>query len=115
MRYKRGIVLGKLDRHEEARKELAEADRLRADVQRLNKARSRLVGAPHDYECQITIARWWFEHGRADEGARWAHRVLADRPADPEASRLLADYHEGRGETGLANFHRLHATPENRR
>ena len=39
--------------------------------------------------------------------ARWAQKVLAEQPDDPEASRLLAGYHEHRGETGLANFYRV--------
>jgi hypothetical protein len=49
-------------------------------------------------------------HAHNHEGARWAEKVLAERPDDPEASRLLADYHQRRGENGFANFHRLHAS-----
>lgn len=114
VRYRRGVILAKLERADESRAELAEAARLRADVARLNSARSHLVGNPNDRNTQLVIARWMFEHGRAEEGVRWAVRILADQPGDPEASRLLVDYHEGRGETGLANFHRLHASPKAR-
>jgi hypothetical protein len=53
-----------------------------------------------------------FDHAQDDEGARWAGRILGERPGDPDASRLLADYYDRRGEAGLANFHRLQAGPE---
>ena len=55
-----------------------------------------------------------FDHAHDQEGARWAEKILAERPDDPEASRLLADYHERRGEKGLANFYRLHAATDRR-
>ncbi|APW63582.1 tetratricopeptide repeat protein [Paludisphaera borealis] len=112
VRYSRGVVLARLGRTEEARAEQAAAGRLRDDLKSLNAARSRLVADPHDRDSQLAIARWMFDHAHEDEGARWAGRILDERPGDSEASRLLADYHERRGETGLANFHRLQVTPE---
>ena len=51
-----------------------------------------------------------FDHAHDKEGARWALKILAERPDEPEASRLLAGYHERRGEIGLANFYRMHAS-----
>jgi hypothetical protein len=48
-------------------------------------------------------------HGRDDEGLRWARMILADAPDHPATNRLLADYHERRGEAGRANFYRLQA------
>ena len=111
MRYHRGLVLAHLGRKKEAKAELAESCRLRNDFTRLKAAQERLVGRPHDHDSQLVIARWMFAHGREEEGARWAGLVLAERPNDPEASRLLANHHERRGEIGLANFHRLHAAP----
>ena len=50
-----------------------------------------------------------FGHGRADEGVIWARLILADQPDNAAASGLLADYHQNRGELGLANHYRLHA------
>jgi hypothetical protein len=83
---------------------------LREDLDRLNAARSRLVNSPHDWKSQLQVARWLFDHGHDEEGARWATQILTARPEDPEASRLLTGYHERRGETGLANFYRVHAS-----
>ena len=37
--------------------------------------------------------------------------VVRDHPDHPEANQVLADYHQRRGELGLANFYRLHAGP----
>ena len=79
----------------------------------LIRSKSWLITSPHDVKIQLEITHWLFDHAKDDEGARWALKILADRPNDPEASRLLAGYHDRRGETGLANFYRVHATPEN--
>jgi tetratricopeptide (TPR) repeat protein len=111
MRQRRGLALHGLGRVAEGRAEQAEADRLRKDLAHLHGARSRLIASPHDRAAQLEVARWMFDHAHDQEGARWAEKILSERPEDPEASRLLADYHQRRGETGLANFYRLHAQP----
>jgi tetratricopeptide (TPR) repeat protein len=110
VRHSRGLALARLGRLDEARTEQAAAARLRHDLSRLNDARARVIASPHDGNSQLEVARWMFDHAHDDEGARWALKVLAERPDDPEASRLLAEHHDRRGETGLANFYRLHAT-----
>ena len=110
VRNSRGLTLARLGRVDEARAEQAEAARLRTDLDRLAATRARLVHSPHDLNSQLQVARWMFEHSHDQEGARWALKILAERPDDPEASRLLADYHRRRGEIGLANFYRMHAS-----
>ena len=85
------------------------ATRLRKELDRLHEARSRLIASPHDRKSQLEIARWLFDHSHGEEGARWAEKILRECPDDAEASRLLADYHQRRGEMGLANFYRLRA------
>lgn len=109
IRHQRGLALARLGRPEEARAEQLLVHRLRDEHRQLAELRKRLVASPHDREGQIGISRWMFAHGHDDEGARWAERILAERPTDPDASRLLADYHDRRGEAGLANRYRLHA------
>ena len=110
MRHSRGLRLLRLGRIDEARAEQAAAAHLRKDLHRLNATRARLIDSPHDSNSQLQVARWLFDHAHDEEGARWALKVLAERPDDPEASRLLAGYHQRRGETGLANFYRVHAS-----
>ena len=51
-----------------------------------------------------------FAHGHEQEGVRWAEKILAEHPRDPDASRMLADYHERRGDKALANGYRLTAS-----
>jgi tetratricopeptide (TPR) repeat protein len=109
LRYRRGLALSRLGRDDQARAEQAAASRLRNDLDRLTQARERLIAAPHDRKSQLEVARWMFDHAQEYEGARWARKMLAEHPDDREANRLLADYHARRGETGLANFYRLHA------
>jgi tetratricopeptide (TPR) repeat protein len=110
VRYHRSLALARLGRSGEARAEQAFATRLRDDLDRLNKVRSRLVATPGDRSSQLEVARWMFAHGHDKEGARWAEKILAERPLDPDASRMLADYHDRRGEKGLANGYRLNAS-----
>ena len=107
--YRRGVALANLGRAEEARTEQARAARLRTDLARLNEARARLVGDPHDRVSQLTIARWMFGHAHPADGVRWAEKVLREWADDPDASQLLADHYRQTGELGLANFYRLHA------
>jgi Flp pilus assembly protein TadD len=110
VRHGRGLALARLGRTDEARAERAAAVRLRADLDRLNATRAQLIRSPHDLKNQIVVARWMFEHAHDEEGARWAQKILAERPDDPEASSLLAGYHQRRGETGLANFYRMRSS-----
>jgi hypothetical protein len=84
---------------------------LRKELDGLHEARTRLIASPHDRNSQLDIARWLFDHAHGPEGARWAEKILREHPDESEASQLLADYHERRGETGLSNFYRLNASP----
>jgi len=110
LRQRRRLTLAWLERPDLAKAEESALKVLRADLDRLNEARARLAVTPDDSHAQTTIARWMIEHGQEQEGVRWAEHVLRGRPGDPEASRLLADFHARRGDTGLANFYRLHAS-----
>jgi len=110
LRHRRRLALAWLGRTDEAKAEEAALKRLRVDLDRLNQARAQLAISPHDRRAQTQIARWMIEHGQEREGVRWAEHVLRGDPGDPEASLLLAEFHERRGESGLANFYRLHAS-----
>jgi tetratricopeptide (TPR) repeat protein len=110
-RYSRCLALTRLGRADDARAEQAVAARLRKELDLLHEARSRLIASPHDRKSQLKIARWLFDHAHDQEGARWAEKILSERPDDAAASQMLADYHQRRGEKGLANFYRLRAAP----
>lgn len=104
-RHIRGLALSRLGRDDEAKTEQAAATRLRADLKGLNDARTRLIAHPHDRTSQLEIARWMFDHAHDEEGARWAKQILSEHRDDPDAARLLVDYHRRKGEAGLANYY----------
>jgi tetratricopeptide (TPR) repeat protein len=110
-RHSRSLVLARLGRQDEANAEQEQAKRLRADLAELSTAQNRLVTAPKDREAQLTVARWMFSHGKADDGVRWAEAILRDQPDQPDACRLLADHYTRDGQPGRANFYRALAGP----
>lgn len=106
--FRRARVLDRLGRTEEAAQDRARVQQLRDDQQALRKLQRAFNEKPTD-ALRCAIARWMLEHGQPREARRWALTVTERNPAHPEANRILAEYHEARGETGLANFHRLQA------
>ena len=90
----------------------ADADRVRQlvkDQAELEKAFERLLDEPNSVALHHEIARWMFAHGKPDTGARWARKTLALDPDHIESNRLMVEYHQRRGEPGLANHYRLQA------
>ena len=92
--------------------EAAETERLKREQQTIVDLRKGLVERPDDIDLRCAAARWLIGHGHDKEGLDWARLVLRQRPGHPSACKLLADYHEGRREFGLANFYRTAASTE---
>lgn len=92
--------------------EAAETERLKREQQTIVDLRKGLVERPDDIDLRCAAARWLIGHGHDKEGLDWARLVLRQRPGHPAACKLLADYHEGRREFGLANFYRTAASTE---
>jgi tetratricopeptide (TPR) repeat protein len=111
LRYQRSLALAQLGRRDEAAADQGRSVQLRREHARMSQIQVGLVADPRDIPLRVEAARWMVEHGRAEEGIVWARMVLRDQPDNPDANRLLADYHEARGETGLANHYRLNAAP----
>jgi tetratricopeptide (TPR) repeat protein len=108
--YQRGLILTRLARTEEAKREQIETARLRKEKKELEKLLKDLLNYPADVELQLRAARWLFERGHPEEGRRWAERILSEHPQHIEANRLLADHYEKQGNLGLANFYRVQAS-----
>jgi len=106
-RYNRSIILSRLGREDEAKAERAISNRLRADNDRLNEIKEKLVQTPHNLKLQLEVAKWMIDHGHGPDGERWVEKILRTMPRQPDACRLLAEYHERNGNQGLANFYRL--------
>jgi len=109
VRYKRSLLLSRLDRRDDAAKEQAVVSRLRSEYGRLNELKQGLLRSPQDDDLKAEIGRWMLEHGHDDEGRRWSEDVLRQRPGHPLANQVLEAFHSRRGEIGLANFYRLRA------
>ena len=92
--------------------EAAQTERLKREQQTIVDLRKGLVERPDDIDLRCAAARWLIGHGHDKEGLDWARLVLRQRPGHPSACKLLADYHEGRREFGLANFYRTAASTE---
>jgi Flp pilus assembly protein TadD len=107
LRYRRRVVLERQGRHEQAREEQRQIERLRASQARIKELHDRLARSPGDAQLQYEVATWMIENGHEEEGLRWAERTLRDRPDHAPTHRLLADYYTRRGQMGLANYHRL--------
>ncbi|WP_165220257.1 tetratricopeptide repeat protein [Aquisphaera insulae] len=105
--YQRMLIYGRLDRKQEAQADKDRVDKLRADQLEVVQLRDRMMTEPDRLEHRLKLASWMLEHGRDDQAIRWLRNILASQPRNPEANRLLADYHERRGESGLANHYRL--------
>jgi tetratricopeptide (TPR) repeat protein len=107
--YLRALALGRLGRESEATAEQVVTARLRLEKEDLAKILQSLNASPEDVKLQVEAARWLFDHGHPEEGLRWAEKILRERPLHPEMNRLLASYHESRGEAGLAQVYKLRA------
>ncbi len=81
-------------------------DKLRKDHLDVVKIRDRLIADPNNNDIRFEMAQWMLEHGRSEETKCWIQTILAMQPKHVPALRLLAKYHEGAGEIGLANYYR---------
>jgi len=110
VRYSYAQALKLCGDEERARAELARAARLRTEHDQLVQLRFRLVKHPHDLDARFQVARWMMEHGHEQEGLKWTKEILRADPRHPSTHGMLAAYYDKRGESGLANYHRLWAS-----
>jgi predicted Zn-dependent protease len=109
--YNRGLAQARLGRDGEAKAEQERAGRLKREQAELVKIQRSLDSEPSNLGLRLQIARWMFDHGRDDQGVRWAKTILAIDPGHAGANGLLAEYHRRRGEAGLSNYFSLQAAP----
>jgi tetratricopeptide (TPR) repeat protein len=93
-----------------SRAELAQAVRLRKEQDEIAQLKSRLLIDPRDTDACFRVAKWLFDHGHQEEGLIWADEVFRAVPHHAATHRILAEYYEKHGDTGLANYHRLVAS-----
>jgi tetratricopeptide (TPR) repeat protein len=105
--YARALRLSGDERAAKAETELSL--RLRKEHDRLGEIRSQLLGNPNNVDLRFEIARWFLEHGRDGDGLDWTEEILRQTSSHAPTHRLLADYYDRKGNTGLANYHRTRA------
>jgi tetratricopeptide (TPR) repeat protein len=105
--YQRMLTFTRLGRKDEAEADKRMLDKLREDQLAVVRLRDRLLGDPNNIDLRIQMASWMLQHGRDDQAIRWLRNILASQPGNTSANLLMADYHERRGEVGLANHYRL--------
>jgi len=93
-----------------ARAESDAAARLRDQQDRILDLRHKVLQDPKDLLSRHEVAKWMLEHGHAEEGLKWTQEILRSDPNHAPTHRLLADYYEKQGDSGLANYHRLLAS-----
>jgi tetratricopeptide (TPR) repeat protein len=110
VRYSYAQVLKLLGDDRRSGVERDRAGRLRKEHDQLLKLRNTVLTDSKDVETRFQVAKWMIEHGHGEEGLNWTKEVLRLQPRHVPTHRLLADYHQQRGDTGLANYHRLIAS-----
>ncbi|MFO0890007.1 MAG: tetratricopeptide repeat protein [Isosphaeraceae bacterium] len=112
VRYQYAQALRRAGEEARSREQFEKANALRRENERLVQLRSILLARPGDMEAQFEVASWLLEHGHDAEGLDWTRKILQSDPRHARTHRLLADYYAGKGNEGLANYHRLMAGGE---
>ncbi|GAC1475752.1 MAG: hypothetical protein NVSMB9_28790 [Isosphaeraceae bacterium] len=105
--YRRGLILARLGRADEATREHATARQLRVEIDRLHHIKARLLDNPDDLSLLTEVAQWMFDHRHEQAGADWTRTILQKHPDDFRANQLMAHYYDRQGNKGLSNYYLL--------
>jgi predicted Zn-dependent protease len=105
--YSRALKLS--GEHQAAQAEMALSLQLRKEHDQLEQIRTQLLKDPDNVDLRFQTARWYLDHGRDAEGLDWTREILRRTPQHAPTHRLLAGYHDQKGNVGLANYHRAMA------
>jgi tetratricopeptide (TPR) repeat protein len=98
--YQRGVVLRRLGRAEEARRDLARADELNKGIAEMSALNQQAERAPHDADVRWRLGRLCADLGKPDLAASWYRAALACDPKHTPA-RLGLDALPSRRAGGL--------------
>ncbi len=105
LRYRYQLTLKLAGRREEAYEQEKEYQRLLDETESMDELRRELLKRPNDLDLQIEVARWHFRRDQAEEGVRWAKKILDADPGRRDALELLETYYRDIGEVGKANYY----------
>jgi hypothetical protein len=72
--------------------------------------RETVLAQPANLSARFEVAKWMLSHGHDDEGLRWTAEILRADSRHASTHQLLADYHQKKGNSGLANYHQVMAS-----
>jgi Flp pilus assembly protein TadD len=78
--YQRGVVLRRLGRTEEARRDMARADELNKGLAEMSELNRQAERAPHDADVRYRLGRLCVELGKPELAASWYRAALACDP-----------------------------------
>ena len=105
-------VLQVQNRTEEAARVLAEFQRKRQIVERINALLKDVDSAKSRADDCAEVGQLFFQIGRDSFGVYWLEQALERDPNNQTAHRALAEFYERKGDAGKAKMHR--ATPRTR-
>jgi len=105
--YSLARVLKFLGDEKRAREEGERSVQLRKEEAEIVQWKDTLLKKPADLAARFEVAKWMLLHGHDDEGLKWTVEILRADPRHAPTHRLLAEYHQKQGNSGLANYHRL--------
>lgn len=108
--YARSLTLARLGRADDAKRDQKRMTKIKEEQAWVLSLRDEILKQPDNVRLRYELAKWMFEHGRDEEGRRWAEHILAIQPNYRPAILLMADYHERKGEIGTANYYRFRAS-----
>jgi tetratricopeptide (TPR) repeat protein len=108
--YNRSQALARLGRLDESKIDLKKMTKLKEEQAWVLSLRDKIVDNPDNLRLRYELAKWMFDHGRDEQGLRWAEHVLAVQPNFEPAILLVADYYRRKGDIGLEHYYRTRAS-----
>jgi tetratricopeptide (TPR) repeat protein len=100
-------------REEEAAKQIAEYEHVKADLESLGKIMSKeMANAPRDADLHYKIGKFYLDYGKPEIGLRWLYSALRLDPNHQPSHRMLHDYYTQAGDPEKAERHRKQLTSE---
>ena len=90
----------------QADQETAITNKLREELDAVTELREELLMHPDDYDRKADVMKWLIEHGQEKEGLKWSELILKKKPNHGKTCKILAQYYDRIGQSGLANYYR---------
>jgi Tfp pilus assembly protein PilF len=107
--YSLALCLQQQDKTQEATVHFARAEKIAADMKRLEAVSREALTHPRNPAPRVEAGQLCLKNGHDLEGLRWLHGALQIDPAFAPAHRVLAAYYEENGAKERAESHRLQA------